>query len=79
MSMAKWSWLWVSGGLWLMACAGSRACAQDSAQAAEDKNPVIEKLVEKIELLSREVLALRRRLDPEFYSDTDPQQRLAAY
>ena len=79
MSMAKWFWLWVGGGLWLMMCTGSRTCAQDSAQAAEDKNPVIEKLVEKIELLSRELSSLRRRMDPEFYSDADPQQRLSAY
>ena len=47
--------------------------------AAEDKNQLIQKLVEKIESLSQEVSSLRRRMDPEFYSDADPQQRLAAY
>ena len=41
--------------------------------------PTPQKVVEKIELLSRELSALRRRVDAEFYSDADPQQRLAAY
>ena len=61
MSIAKW--LLMGGGLWLVACAAPRACAQDSAKPAEDQNLVIQKLVEKIESLSQDVSSLRRRLD----------------
>ena len=42
MSMAKSFWLWVGGSLWLTVCMGSRTCAQESAPAAAEKNPVIQ-------------------------------------
>lgn len=77
MSRAKWS---LSGlSVCLLLCAAGRAHAQDPAPVADDPQAIIKKLVEQTEMLAREIGALRRRLDREFYSDADPQQRLAAY
>jgi photosystem II stability/assembly factor-like uncharacterized protein len=69
------SWLVGSG----VGVGSAQSWAQDPAAAPADSHPLIEKLLKEIDTLSGEVELLRKRLDADFYSDSDPAQRLAAY
>jgi len=55
------------------------AAAQAPAKAGRAARPDTGKLLEKIDSLSREVKSLRQRLDADYYSFTDPADRMARY
>ena len=67
----------VLGGLLLAASAS--ALAGDNTKTSTDKDGNVRQLLNRIDALAQEVQSLRQRLDPEFYTFTDPQDRLAWY
>jgi photosystem II stability/assembly factor-like uncharacterized protein len=65
------------GLLGLMLLSATTSLAQESA--SENRGQQLKELQERINTLTKQVAKLRRQVEPEFYTGTDPKDRLAWY